>query len=362
MNKTIYLDSAATTPLCESAKKVIVEHLDNYYNANSLYDPARKLRIKVESARESIAEMIGAKSADEIYFTSGGSEANSWLTGQRDTSKSNIEHSSVVGVSLIKSNNNGIIDTNCVRRALDSGRLYLYDTFSIMHVNNELGTINPIKDNAQLVHECKLLIHSDAVQSVGHLPINVQDIGLDMMSASGHKFNAPKGIGFAYIKNEIKMPPMIHGGSQERSIRGGTTNAVSILAMEAALKESITYMDERNAYTKTLRDKLLNSLLNVQGVKLNGSYDNRVVSNINVCIDGVNAQDMVAECNEYGILISAGSACHEGSATPSHVLKAIGLSNEEANSSVRLTLSHFNTMDEIDYCCKVLPNIIKTLR
>ena len=183
-----------------------------------------------------------------------------------------------------------------------------------------------------------------------------------MLSASGHKFGSPKGVGFIYVKNRIGMQPLIYGGKQEQGIRGGTENVLGIIAMAAALEDSVTYMEERNAHIKELRDKLLSTLLFIDGVHLNGSLDNRVVSNINIRINGVKGEDVVSMCDQYGICISAGSACNEGVPTPSHVLKAIGLTDEEALSSIRITLGHQNTFEEIDTAARTIKEVIKILR
>ena len=370
MDKIIYLDSAATTPLCPAAKKVIVDNLDDFYNVNSSYEPARKLRIKVEEAREYIAEIIGAKSTDEIYFTSGGSEANNWVLTNKFSLISDIEHSSVIGNINFKVDEDGLVNLEKFKQILEEYSNGFYppiEVISTMMVNNEIGVIEPIREMVEMIHETpityreKTLFHTDAVQAVGHIPVNVQELGVDMLSASGHKFGAIKGIGFVYIKNGIDIDPLIYG-TQERKKRGGTTNALGVLTMESALRDSIEHLEERNEYIKKLRDKLLNELLSINGVKLNGSYNNRVVSNINVCIDEVNSQQMVAMCDSHGIMISSGSACHENEENVSHVLTGIGLSDEEAKNSIRITLSHLNTIDEIDYCCKIMPKIIERLR
>jgi cysteine desulfurase len=205
-------------------------------------------------------------------------------------------------------------------------------------------------------------MHTDAVQAVGHIPVDVKDIGCDMLSASGHKFGAPKGVGFLYLKNGAEINTLIHGGKQEQGIRGGTENVLGIVAMAVAREDSLTHMEERNNHVKWLRDCLLSSILSIDDVYLNGSSDNRLVSNINVRINGVSGQDVVAMANEYGICISTGSACNEGIATTSRVLKEIGLTDEEALSSIRITLGHENTFEEINYVCEILPKIINVLR
>lgn len=362
----IYLDHAATTPLCEAAKKAIIENLDNFGNPSSSYELGHNALMLVEEARERIAKCVNAE-PDEIYFTSGGSEANSWALLARKRLTSWIEHHSVTTNYGFSVEEDGVANTEYIRSVIeyytkDKRYPYIPEMISCMTVNNEIGTIQPVKKIAEVSHDNDLLFHTDAVQAVGHIPIDVKDLGCDMLSASGHKFGTPKGVGFLYINNGVESFPLIYGGKQERGIRGGTENVLGIVAMAAALEDAVNNMEERNAYVKELRDKLLSTLLSIDGVYLNGSLEDRVVSNINVRIDGVKGQDVVAMADQYGICISAGSACNEGQDTPSHVLKAIGLTDEEALSSIRITLGHDNTIEEIDRVCDILPKIIKRLR
>lgn len=354
----IYLDNAATTPICEAAKKAIIEHLNYFGNPSSSHEIGHQAKMLIENARERIANCINAE-PDEIYFTSGGSEANTWAVNSFNALATNIEHHSINKTCKFPVYNHGVIDPQ-----LFSGiNHWLVDLVSCMYVNNELGTIQPIKEIAEIVHGNKIWFHTDAVQAVGHMLIDVKDIDCDMLSASGHKFGAPKGIGFLYIKKDrTELDPLIFGGKQEKGIRGGTENVLGIVSMAEALEDSIVHMEERNAHIKWLRDHLLSTLLSIDGVYLNGSLEDRVASNINVRINGVSGQDVVAMADQYGICISAGSACNEGTATPSHVLKAIGLTDEEALSSIRITLGHQNTFEEIEYACDILPKIISRLR
>lgn len=359
----IYLDHAATTPLCEAAKKAIIENLDNFGNPSSSYEFGHDALMLIEDARERIAKCINAE-PDEIYFTSGGSEANSWALLLRRRLASWIEHHSIIKNYGFSVEENGVADPEYIRAVIEhyNGYYYMPEMISCMTVNNEIGTIQPVKKIAEVAHDNDVLFHTDAVQAIGHIPIDVKDLNVDMLSASGHKFGAPKGVGFLCVKNGIEIFPLIYGGKQERGVRGGTENVLGIVAMAAALEDSVKHMEERNAYVKELRDKLLSTLLSIDGVYLNGSLEDRVVSNINVRIDGVKGQDVVAMADNYGIYISAGSACNEGNAEPSHVLKAIGLTDEEALSSIRITLGHDNTIDETNYVCDILPKIIKRLR
>lgn len=356
----IYLDNAATTPICDAAKKAIIEHLDDFGNPSSVHELGYKARMLIEEARAKIAQCINAE-PDEIYFTSGGSEANTWALSYGLTFASKIEHHSIVPDKLYDTIDNfGIVVVNDLEQMIRKRRIP--DMISCMTVNNEIGVIQPVKSIARMAHHNGLLFHTDAVQSVGHIPIDVKDIGCDMLSASGHKFGSPKGVGFLYVKNGINLFPLINGGKQERAIRGGTENVLGIIAMSAALEDAVEHMEERNKHIQKLYRILLVELLSIDGVFLNGSFENRVNSNVNIRIDGVKGEDVVSMCDQYGVCISAGSACNEGVATPSHVLKAIGLTNEEALSSIRITLGHQNTIEEIDKASKVIKDVITILR
>ena len=350
-----YMDNAATTPLCDAAKKAIIEHLDDYGNPSSQYELGRKSRVLIEDARERIAKCINAET-DQIYFTSGGSEANTWALHNSDALATNIEHHSIDTNACFFVRSDGIIDPQSYKWA------WLNDLVSCMYVNNEIGTIQPVKDIAQIVHDKGKWFHTDAVQAIPHLSIDVKDLNCDMLSASGHKFGAPKGIGFLYVKDFNGLCRLIYGGKQERGLRGGTENILGIISMAAALEDTVTHMEERNEYVKNLRDEMLDRLLQVEGAHLNGSLENRVVSNINIRFDGVSGSRLVTLCDLYGICISAGSACNEGNAEPSHVLKAIGLSDEEALSSIRITLGHTNTMQEIEYASNVITKLVARIR
>jgi cysteine desulfurase len=231
-----------------------------------------------------------------------------------------------------------------------------------MAVNNEVGTIQNIKAISEIAKFYNAYFHVDAVQALGHIPIDVKDIGCDMLSASGHKFGAPKGVGFLYVKNGTRLNSLIHGGKQEQGVRGGTENILGIISMAAALEDAVEHMEERNACVKCLRDKLLDRLLQIPGSHLNGSLKNRVPSNINIRFDGVSGSKLVTLCNLYGICISSGSACNEGISEPSHVLKAIGLTDEEALSSVRITLGHENTEEEINYAADIITKLVERIR
>ena len=354
----IYLDHAATAPLCEAAKKVIIEHLDDFGNPSSSHELGRKSRILIEDARESIAKCINAE-PNEIYFTSGGSEANTWALNEFSTIATELEHHSINVERYMPSNSNGIVDI----LAYKDINYWFGDVVSCMYVNNELGTIQPIKEIAEISHNKKKWFHTDAVQAVGHIPIDVKDINCDMLSASGHKFGAPKGTGFLYIKTDgPELDSLIYGGKQEQGIRGGTENILGIIAMATALEDSINYMEENNMWIKYLRDKMLNKLLQIPGSHLNGSLENRVCSNINILFDGVSGARLVTLCSLYGVYISSGSACNEGVSEPSRVLKAIGLTDDEALSSIRITIGHTNTEQEIDQATSIITKLVERIR
>lgn len=357
----IYLDNAATTKLSEVAKKAIIEHLDDFGNPSSQYEFGRKSRLLIEDARERIARCINAE-PNEIYFTSGGSEANTWALSSHTSMTSNIEHHSIrANFDNIKVNKNGIIEPYSFS-FIDHRYSKLFELASCMYVNNELGTIQPVKDIASIVHGKNMLFHTDAVQAIGHIPIDVKDINCDMLSASGHKFGAPKGTGFLYIKDGTQASSLIFGGLQEQGMRGGTENILGITSMAAALEDAIEHMNERNKHISFLRDKMLDKLLKIECSHLNGSHINRVPSNINIRFDDVPGRTLVTLCDLYGICISSGSACNEGVATPSHVLKAIGLSDEEALSSIRITIGHENTIEEIDKAAEIIAVLIERIR
>lgn len=361
MHKFIYLDHAATTPICEAAKEEIREHLDDFGNPSSAHELGRNSRVLIEDARGRIAKCINAE-PDEIYFTSGGSEANTWALYDRVSISSKFEHHSVKAhCNNVWIDNDGFVKKDFFSHINHPLAKY-FEIGSCMYVNNELGTIQPIKEIAAIMHGKHMLFHTDAVQAVGHIPINVKDLNCDMLSASAHKFGGPKGIGFLYVKNDIELKPLIHGGSQEQHKRGGTENIIGIISMATALEDATMHMDERNTYIKYLRDKMLNKLLKIPGAHLNGSLNNRVCGNINIRFDGVSGARLVSLCSLYGVYISSGSACNEGVSEPSHVLRSIGLTDEEALSSIRITIGHTNTESDIDQAINIITELVERCR
>lgn len=358
----IYLDHAATTPVCEAAQKAVIEHLNVFGNPSSNHELGSKARLLIEDARERIAKCINAE-PNEIYFTSGGSEANTLALHKRQqhSMASTFEHHSVHPIhSILPVNKDGFIQPDKLHEYLPR---WWTEVVSCMMVNNEIGTIQPVKELALVARQYgDVLFHTDAVQAVGHVPIDVKDINCDMLSASGHKFGALKGSGFLYVKDGTPIEPMIYGGKQEGGIRPGTENVIGIITMAAALEESVEHMEERTAHVKYLRDKMLDRLLQIKGSRLNGSLKDRVHSNINICFDGVSGSRLVTLCSLYGICISTGSACNEGVAQPSHVLQAIGLSDADSLNSVRITIGHENTEDEIVQAANIITGLIDRVR
>lgn len=357
------MDYAAASPLCEAAKKAITEHIDDFGNPSSIHELGRQARVLIENARERIAKCINADPS-EIYFTSGGSEANTLaLNGRHHTMSSKFEHHSVVAdwpkISVTK---DGLIKAHRLNNMLSEWWEVPFDVMSCMHANNEIGTIQPVKELATIAHRYGILFHTDAVQAMPYMHIDVKDLGCDMLSASGHKFGAPKGTGFLYANTRSRIKPIVNGGKQENGVRPGTENILGILAMAAALEDTIEHMDERNEYIKTLRDSLLDKLLKIDGAHVNGSLENRTPGNINIRFDGISGARLVSLCSLYNLYISAGSACNEGIATPSHVLKAIGLSDSEALSSVRITLGHHNTEEDVKAAADIITALVKRIR
>lgn len=360
----IYLDWAATTPICAAARKAITEHLNDFGNPSSAYELGRKSRILIENARERIANCINAEPS-EVYFTSGGSEANTWALNDKRSLAPNIEHHSISPYFRVGLDSDGILSAERVDSVMKNLAYNWGQPVNILScalVNNEIGTIQPIKELVKVAHNNHALFHTDAVQGIGHIPVDVKDLNCDMLSASGHKFGAPKGIGFLYVTNGVRIYPLIHGGKQEQGMRGGTENILGIVSMAAALEDAVEHMEERNQYIETLRNGMLDKLLQIEGSHLNGSLENRVSSNINIRFDGVSGARLVTLCDLYGICISSGSACNEGEQTPSHVLKAIGLSDEDALNSVRITIGHYNTEKELECAASVIAKLVERIR
>ena len=375
----IYMDNASTTVVDKEAFDIAKKYLfENYANPSSSYSMANDVKADMEDAREMIADLIGAR-YNEIYFTSGGSEANNWVILKacelmenkgKHIISSKIEHHSVLHtlsylekkgyeVTYIGTDETGLVDINELKSAIREDTVLI----SIMFANNEIGTIQPIKEIGKIAREHSILFHTDAVQAVGHLAIDVNELNIDLLSASGHKFHSPKGVGFLYIRSGIKLTSLIHGGSQERNRRAGTENTFGIVAMANAMKNCYEHLKEDNIQMQTLRDELLSLILkNIEGSHLNGCMHNRLNNNINIYFENINGELLLILLNQNGVCASLGSACTTGSIDPSHVIMAISNDKKRASSSLRLTLSKYTTKDEVNTTFEVLKKCINQLR
>lgn len=342
-----------------------MEHIDDFGNPSSAHELGQQARVLVEDARERIARCINAE-PEEIYFTSGGSEANTWALNGLSVLSSPIEHHSAYARNhFIEVNSEGIVNVADLDDAINGGGIIgVPDVVSCMLVNNEIGTIQPIERMLPIIRDNAVYFHIDGVQAVGHISVDVQRLKCRSMSMSAHKFGGMKGVGALYLDKHYKswIHKLINGGKQEQGLRGGTENVLGAVSMAAALEDAVEHMEERNAYIKRLRDRLLDRLLQIPGSNLNGSLENRVCSNINIRFSGVSGSRLVALCSLYGVYISSGSACNEGVSEPSHVLKSIGLTDEEALSSIRITIGHTNTEEEIDQAARIITSLVERIR
>lgn len=379
MSDLIYLDHAATTAVHPDVLKEMLPYFtDKFGNPSSVYGFAANNKNKLTEARETIAGALGAKS-EEIYFTAGGSESDNWALkctaeaygvhgGHIITTK--IEHHAILhtckylqnrgyDVTYLDVDENGLVDLNTLEAAIRP------DTFliSIMFANNEIGTIEPIKEIGEIAHRHGILFHTDAVQAFGQIPIRADEMNIDMLSASGHKFNGPKGIGFLYIKNGLKLKSFIHGGQQERGRRAGTENVPGIVGIAKACEIAMTEMEERMKKETELRDYLIERILKeIPYTRLNGHSKKRLPNNVNISFQFVEGESILIMLDMAGICASSGSACTSGSVDPSHVLLAIGLPHEIAHGSLRLTIGYENTKEEMDTVVDNLKRIITNLR
>lgn len=378
MDKTVYADNAATTALSQSAFEAMLPYLTNEYgNPSSTYSFGRNAKRAVENAREKVASAIGAL-PEEIYFTSGGTEADNWAiksvaklnqTKGKHIISTAIEHHAVLHTldalkeqgyksTFLKVNEFGQISTQQFYSAIRNDTVLI----SIMAANNEIGTILPTKEIGKIARERGVIFHTDAVQAVGHIPINVREMKIDMLSLAGHKFKGPKGVGALYVKKGLPIPPLIHGGGQERNLRCGTENVAGIVGLGAALEEASANMKENIKKVSALRDKLIDGVLKIPCVRLTGDPTNRLPGIASFAIEGIEGESMVMMLDQSGIRASSGSACSSGSQKASHVLLATGLPDQLAHSSLRFSLNEDNSEDDIDYILEKLSVIITRLR
>lgn len=379
MDRLIYLDNAATTSLSgEVLEEMLPYFKENYSNPSSIYDFAQKAKKAVEDARSVIADALGAKDK-EIYFTGGGSESDNWaLKGAAAALKekgrhiitSKIEHHAILHtceylerqgceVTYLDVDENGLVTPEAVEAAIRPDTILI----SIMFANNEIGTIEPIEKIGEIASKHNILFHTDAVQAFGHIPIDVEKMHIDLLSASGHKFHGPKGIGFLYIKEGVKIDTLIHGGAQERSRRAGTHNVPGIVGIGVATKLAGQKMEENTKKEIEVRDYAIDRILKeIPYARLNGDRTERLPNNINVCFRFIEGESMLIMLDQKGICASSGSACTSGSLDPSHVLLAIGLPHEIAHGSLRMTLSEETTKEDMDYVVDSIRQAVERLR
>ena len=379
MKKLIYLDNAATTKTSEEVVAAMLPYFTEYYgNPSSVYEFASESKKAVSNARRTIAETLGAQE-NEIYFTAGGSEADNWAlkaTAEAYQSKgkhiitTKIEHHAILHtaeylekrgfeITYIGVDENGVVKVDELEKAIRPDTILI----SVMFANNEIGTIQPIKEIGEIAKKHGVLFHTDAVQAYGQLPINVDELHIDMLSSSGHKLNGPKGIGFLYIRKGVKIRSFVHGGAQERKRRAGTENVPGIVGYGKAAEIAAKTMKERTAKEIELRDHLIDRVLaEVPYTRLNGHRTNRLPNNANFSFQFVEGESLLILLDNNGICGSSGSACTSGSLDPSHVLLAIGLPHEIAHGSLRLILSAETTMEDIDFVVDCIKQIIERLR
>ena len=375
----VYADNAATTAVSKTAVDAMMPYLTTLYgNPSSLYSFAQKAKEALEEARQTVADIIGAQ-PKEIYFTSGGSEADNQaivsmakfgaLKGKKHLISTKFEHHAVLHtlkqlekqgfeVTLLDVHEDGVVRLEDVEAAIREDTALV----TVMFANNEIGTVQPIKEIGALCRSKGIPFHTDAVQAAGHMPINVQEMNIDLLSMSGHKFHAPKGVGVLYAKKGMPLFNIIEGGAQERGKRAGTENIPGIVALAAALKESVDNMEANTAKIIPMRDKLFTELSKIPHSKINGSLEHHVPGTVNMCFEGIEGESLLLLLDSKGVCASSGSACTSGSLDPSHVLLAIGLPHEVAHGSLRLSIGEYNTMEEIDHIIEVVPGIVEYLR
>ncbi|MGL5259990.1 MAG: cysteine desulfurase NifS [Lachnospiraceae bacterium] len=379
MKKLIYLDNAATTKTAPEVVEAMLPYFTTYYgNPSSIYSLGSDGKSAIVAARETIADFIGAKT-NEIYFTGSGTEADNWAIKEAAKAYANkgkhiitskIEHHAVLHtcemlekegyeITYISVNEDGLVNLEELEKSIRPDTILI----SIMFANNEIGTIEPIKEIGEIAKRHNVLFHVDAVQAFGQLPIHVEEMGIHLLSASAHKLNGPKGIGFLYIKTGLKLRSFIHGGGQERARRAGTENVPAIVGFKVAVERAKKLMDEKTKKEIELRDYLIEKILTeVPYTKLNGSKEKRLPNNANISFEFIEGESLLIMLDMKGICASSGSACTSGSLDPSHVLLAIGLPHEKAHGSLRLTVCEENTIEEMDFVVDQIKQIVTRLR
>lgn len=376
---TVYADNAATTQMSDSVLKAMMPLLtDIYGNPSSLHSVGQIAKEHLEAARETVAECIGAD-PKEIYFTSGGSEADNQAIrsaayigarkGKKHIISSKFEHHAVLHtldalkkegftVTLLDVYSNGIVKPEDVANAITDETCLV----TIMTANNEIGTIQPIAEIGRICKEKGVLFHTDAVQAVGHISVNVKDMNCDMLSVSAHKFHGPKGVGFLYARKGILLTNIIYGGAQERNKRAGTENMASIVGMATAIKEATDHLQENAEKVTAMRNRLIDGLKGIERSRINGDLEHHLPGTLNMCFEGIEGESLLLLLDAKGICASSGSACTSGSLDPSHVLLSIGVPVEIAHGSLRLSISEYNTMEQMDHIVKSVPEVVSYLR
>lgn len=376
---TVYADNAATTKMSENVLKAMMPLLtDIYGNPSSLHSIGQVAKEYLENARETVADCIGAD-PKEIYFTSGGSEADNQAIrsaayigarkGKKHIISSKFEHHAVLHtldalkkegftVTLLDVYSNGVVKPEDVENAITDETCLV----TIMTANNEIGTIQPIAEIGKICKEKGVLFHTDAVQAVGHIPVNVKDMNVDMLSVSAHKFHGPKGVGFLYARKGILLTNIIYGGAQERSKRAGTENMASIVGMATAIKEATDHLEENAAKVTAMRNRLIDGLKGIERSRINGDLEHHLPGTLNMCFEGIEGESLLLLLDAKGICASSGSACTSGSLDPSHVLLSIGVPVEIAHGSLRLSISEYNTMEQMDHIVESVPVVVDYLR
>lgn len=376
---TVYADNAATTQMSDSVLKAMMPLLtDIYGNPSSLHSVGQIAKEHLEATRETVAECIGAD-PKEIYFTSGGSEADNQAIrsaayigarkGKKHIISSKFEHHAVLHtldalkkegftVTLLDVYSNGIVKPEDVANAITEETCLV----TIMTANNEIGTIQPIAEIGKICKEKGVLFHTDAVQAVGHIPVNVKDMNCDMLSVSAHKFHGPKGVGFLYARKGILLTNIIYGGAQERNKRAGTENMASIVGMATAIKDATDHLQENAEKVTAMRNRLIDGLKGIERSRINGDLEHHLPGTLNMCFEGIEGESLLLLLDAKGICASSGSACTSGSLDPSHVLLSIGVPVEIAHGSLRLSISEYNTMEQMEHIVKSVPEVVSYLR
>ncbi|MDL2214034.1 aminotransferase class V-fold PLP-dependent enzyme [Clostridia bacterium OttesenSCG-928-O13] len=377
-DRIVYADNAATTPVCPAALKAMMPYFSEQYgNPSAMYSFGAETKSDVENARKRIAKCLNARS-NEVFYTSGGTEADNWaLWGAAEKQKSRgghiittmAEHSAVYKtcqrmeslgytVTYLPIDKDGQVSCEALENAMQDDTVLV----SIMMANNEIGTIYPIKELCAIAHRHKALFHTDAVQAVGHIPVDVRELGVDMLSLSAHKFGGPKGMGALFIKMGLLLPPLLTGGGQERGLRSGTTNAPGAMGMAAALENACQNLGPNTEKVQALRDELIDGMLKIDGARLTGDAENRLPGIASFLFEGLEHPPLVATLGEAGIYASAGSSCSAGSGDPSRILLAMGYSGDVAMSSLRFSLGEQNTQEDVDYILAQMPLALEAVR